>query len=440
MATPPKPAPDIGEILVRASVLSPEQLSQGHARAAGDRVRLEEALIDLGFVAEAVLLKVLSTQYKLQFVSSEKLSKTTVEKRTLALLSRQVAERYGVFPVSFDQSTLTLGVVTADPTDTELLRTVQEATQTGHVRPFLGRPRAVASAILRAYGGDLSAFAWMDLETHGQLYGYESVTRGQRIPADRPSASAFPPPLGASQPPPDVSYGTLSQQQALSLGTRRSQLPPAIGVDLGQLRAPAVPAFSSVAAPSMAGADALDGVVQVMTVLVGLIEADRPGLRGHSAQVARLVRRVAERMPAARSSIAAYVAAAHAHDLGKAGQYHLTSLNASEYETHRAAAQALVETPTRLLESVKLPRETADSLLSMYERFDGRGFPGTLAAQQIPLGARILAVADSYADLAQNPQNPFRRPLPAAEALEVLGKFARTIFDPDVLDTLRASL
>ena len=49
----------------------------------------------------------------------------------------------------------------------------------------------------------------------------------------------------------------------------------------------------------------------------------------------------------------------------------------------------------------------------MYERFDGKGFPLGLAGKDIPLGARILAVADAYADLTQNPRNPARRMLNA---------------------------
>ena len=45
----------------------------------------------------------------------------------------------------------------------------------------------------------------------------------------------------------------------------------------------------------------------------------------------------------------------------------------------------------------------------MYERFDGKGFPDGQAGKDIPLGARILAIGDTYADLTQNPRNPYRK-------------------------------
>jgi CheY-like chemotaxis protein len=74
----------------------------------------------------------------------------------------------------------------------------------------------------------------------------------------------------------------------------------------------------------------------------------------------------------------------------------------------------------------------------MYERFDGKGFPDKLVGKEIPLAARLLAVADTYADLTQNPRNPFRKVLAPAEAMDVLDKHRGTIFDPSILDLFRA--
>jgi CheY-like chemotaxis protein len=73
----------------------------------------------------------------------------------------------------------------------------------------------------------------------------------------------------------------------------------------------------------------------------------------------------------------------------------------------------------------------------MYERYDGKGFPDKLVAKEIPLGARLLAVADTYADLTQNPRNPFRKVLSPAEAMSVLMQHKGTIFDPGILDLIK---
>src|SRR4029079_15320180 len=173
------------------------------------------------------------------------------------------------------------------------------------------------------------------------------------------------------------------------------------------------------------------------TVMVSLLENARQELRGHSAQVARLLKRVAERMNLDKLNTYAVVVAVQLQDLGKMGQFHLTALNCSEYEGHRVAAQKAYDTPLRLLEAVHLPVSVRNSVFHMYERFDGKGFPDKLVGKEIPLGARLLAVADTYADLTQNPRNPFRKVLSPTEAMDVVMKHKNTIFDASVLDLFK---
>ena len=422
MPLPPQKAPPtVGEVLVRANALTADQARQATAHAVQDRVPFEEAVIDLGLLPEATLLKVLSGHYQTQFVSSEKLAKAAIDKPTLAMIPREAAEALGLFPVMFDPKTLTLFVVTATPLDTEALRNAQGVSQARQVRAYVARPRAVRSAIARAYGGDAGAFAWMDLEAQAALYGFDTVSRGQRF-GGAPRA-----------PDPPPAY-PLPAPQAAAPAPQRPQAPQ---VTLAAPMLAGSPPQSARARTDPGVVYAFDEVLELMNVFLGLLENERPDLRGHSGQVARLTRRVSERLSIPNKIIGSFVAAAYAHDLGKGGQYHLTALNVSEYDGHRVAAQGLVRTPGRLLEAVKLATETTQSVSHMYERYDGRGFPDNLVGKQIPLGARILAATDSYADLTQNPRNPFRKSLTPAEALEVLSKFRGTVFCPDVLDAFQ---
>jgi response regulator RpfG family c-di-GMP phosphodiesterase len=165
---------------------------------------------------------------------------------------------------------------------------------------------------------------------------------------------------------------------------------------------------------------------------------NRQDLRGHSGTVARLCRRACERLGLAPPHVTAFVIAAYLHDLGKMGSYHLTPLNVSEYEGYRAAGIKAVALPAEFMSSVNLPVETIAALSSMYERYDGTGFPQALSGKEIPLGARVLAVADTYADLTQNPRNPWRKVLKPTEACEVLAGYRGTIFDPTIVDLFRA--
>jgi response regulator RpfG family c-di-GMP phosphodiesterase len=152
------------------------------------------------------------------------------------------------------------------------------------------------------------------------------------------------------------------------------------------------------------------------------------------------MRKIAERIGVGSVEIAAYQIAGYLHDLGKMSAYHLTALNVSEYEGHRTQAAKAYKAPLRLMESIELPRETRQALESMYERFDGKGLPSGASAKEIPLGARILAIADTYADLTQNPKNPYRKTLRPAQACEVLVRFKGTIFDPNLVDLFRLSV
>jgi response regulator RpfG family c-di-GMP phosphodiesterase len=197
--------------------------------------------------------------------------------------------------------------------------------------------------------------------------------------------------------------------------------------------APAPAPTTAASEKSVSGAS----FVELLHVLVSLLETSRADLRGHSAQVARLVRRMAEKMGLEASTTAMLVSAAFIHDLGKMGPLHLTTLNCSEYDGHKAAAQKAYGIPARLLEPVRLPADTTNAVAHMYERYDGKGFPDGTAGKDIPLGARLLAICDTYADLTTNPRNPFRKTISPQEACAALAQHRDTIFDPNLVDLFR---
>lgn len=254
----------------------------------------------------------------------------------------------------------------------------------------------------------------------------------KRVTADA-RLSAPPPPVQPPPPPPmpqaQPARGRVVQsvedlppaQEPSSLTTRMGGVGPMVAQEA-----------------ALANPFQNDTTIELLTVMVSLLENARQELRGHSSQVARLLRRVAERMNLEKGDTYAVVVAGHIHDIGKMGQFHLTALNCSEYEGHRLAAQKAYDTPLRLLEAVRLPPAIKNAVFHMYERFDGKGFPDKLVGKEIPLGARLLACADTYADLTQNPRNPFRKVLGPTEAMEVLNKHKGTIFDPSILDLFKA--
>ncbi len=414
------------DYLVQESLLTAEN----HARLVeymtrNPEERVEEAMLALQILEESALLKAMATVYKTNFVSTEKLSKAEVGRATLEMIPRRFAEQAGIFPVVFDQKTHILSVVTADPENFDALREVQLASGARDVKAIVARPAAVKAAIRKAYGGDAQAFSKIDrvVSDMQQMFyaGHNMLTLDDaptgtgliREPSksrERPIAEkqAKAAPLSAPAPPP------------------RHTAPPAPPPLPPPLPARALPVASQS-----------ESFLVLLNVLVSLLEQPRNELRGHSAQVSRLVRRMAERMSIDAAATHALVAAAYVHDLGKMGQFHLTALNCSEYDGHRVAAQKTFSTPGRLLEPVKLPKETLDAINHMYERYDGKGFPDGMAGKDIPLGARILALCDTYADLTENPRNPFRKKLSAEEACAILVRYKEQFFDPNIVDLFR---
>lgn len=67
-----------------------------------------------------------------------------------------------------------------------------------------------------------------------------------------------------------------------------------------------------------------------------------------------------------------------------------------------------------------------------HERFDGRGYPDRIAAEAIPIGARIIAIADALS--AQTTDRPYRKAVPLEEAWEEIGRHRGTQFDPEIVD------
>src|SRR5205823_4868972 len=71
------------------------------------------------------------------------------------------------------------------------------------------------------------------------------------------------------------------------------------------------------------------------------------------------------------------------------------------------------------------------AILHHHERYDGEGYPSRLKGEQIPLEARVIAVADAFAAMTNT--RPYRERVPAADACAELERCAGTQFDPEVV-------
>ena len=121
------------------------------------------------------------------------------------------------------------------------------------------------------------------------------------------------------------------------------------------------------------------------------------------------------------------------HDIGKIGvaESLLQKVGKLTREEH-LLLRSHVNVGTELLESIEFLRPALATVRHHHERWDGKGYPDGLVGKEIPLGARIIAVADSFGAMVAN--RPYRRALPHIEARSQITKMSGTQYDPEVVE------
>ena len=87
---------------------------------------------------------------------------------------------------------------------------------------------------------------------------------------------------------------------------------------------------------------------------------------------------------------------------------------------------------TKILHSVRLLEPVMPLVYHHHERFDGTGYPDGLRGEEIPLGARIISVADAFESMTSD--RPYRKAMPVEEAMAELRYNAGRQFDPRVVE------
>jgi two-component system, cell cycle response regulator len=176
---------------------------------------------------------------------------------------------------------------------------------------------------------------------------------------------------------------------------------------------------------------------QSKDVLLRALTERNPDLGGHLNGVAELAERTARRFGLPVEDIERIRHAGELHDVGKVAipdgilgkPGPLDEEEWSFVRRHTLIGERIVSSAPSLSSVAKLVR-------SSHERWDGTGYPDRMTADAIPLGARIVAVADAYD--AMTAGRPYAAPRTPQEALEELRRCAGTQFDPAVVEVVRA--
>ena len=173
--------------------------------------------------------------------------------------------------------------------------------------------------------------------------------------------------------------------------------------------------------------------------LVSTLEAKDKYTSGHSRRVTEYAVMIAKALALSPLETERVEWAGLLHDIGKIG-IRLEALNKPEKITQ--AEHEMFKDHTvmgrQILESIHFLRDIIPLVYFHHEWYDGSGYPEGIKEEEIPLGARILAVADSFDAMISD--RPYRKAMSQEEAIAELHRFAGTQFDPKVIEVFINSL
>ena len=167
-------------------------------------------------------------------------------------------------------------------------------------------------------------------------------------------------------------------------------------------------------------------------VLAYTLEEKDPYTSGHSERVCYYSDFMTKRLSLQPKDRTELQIASYLHDIGKIGINNRFinkkgDLNPTDWAIIKQHSKKSIE----LLSPLKLSPNILSYIQHHHEHFDGTGYPDGLVGEEIPLGARIIAISDAYDSMTSN--RPYRRPLSNEEAKNELIKYSGKQFDPNLI-------
>jgi diguanylate cyclase (GGDEF)-like protein len=181
-----------------------------------------------------------------------------------------------------------------------------------------------------------------------------------------------------------------------------------------------------------AGLDEIAGFATLDALVCAVDNRDRY-TRRHAEEVAGYAVAMAAELGWPPAEITILRAAALVYNVGKIGVAEFSlrkpgKLSQDEFE----AMERHTELGALLVRATEAPAMLADAAHFHHERWDGKGYPGRISGDDIPVAARLVAVADAYCAITDH--RPYRRAMTAEQALQVLQQGAGTQWDPRMVE------
>jgi putative nucleotidyltransferase with HDIG domain len=174
-----------------------------------------------------------------------------------------------------------------------------------------------------------------------------------------------------------------------------------------------------------------------LEALGGALDAKDAETEGHCQRVTAFTITIARAMGVDKALLRHIARGAFLHDIGKMGvPDSILRKPGPLTPDERAVMRKHCEIGFAVLERIPFLKEAAEIVLTHQECYDGSGYPRGLKGEQIPLGARIFAVADTLDAMISD--RPYRKALPISAAREEIQRHAGKQFDPRVVQVFLA--
>jgi HD-GYP domain-containing protein (c-di-GMP phosphodiesterase class II) len=167
--------------------------------------------------------------------------------------------------------------------------------------------------------------------------------------------------------------------------------------------------------------------------LAEAIDEKDPYTKGHSVRVNRYAVIIGRYLGQSREAIRALHVSALLHDVGKIGIDDIVlkkpaALTPDEFSTMKTHP----ERGAKIMGRIPQMKDIIPGIRFHHERWDGSGYPLGLRGEEIPMQARIIAVADTFD--AMTTERPYQKSLTPAEAVALINDMKRIGFDPEVVE------
>jgi len=176
-----------------------------------------------------------------------------------------------------------------------------------------------------------------------------------------------------------------------------------------------------------------ESLLETVVALANAVEARDTYTEDHSARMEELVVKICQKLDFSEEDIQNMRWASRLHDIGKIGVPDQilrkpSSLTDDEWISMREHP----EIGSKILAPIKKMAPVSPIIRAHHEKFNGSGYPDGIAGNLIPLGSRVLAVADAY--VAMTDERIYRKSLSHKAAIEELIANKGTHFDPNIVD------